>query len=138
MHNADNNVIDTHPTLLQFHIPITLKRSGHRAQTTSPNQPTARKAALTPMQKALIRGNRWLHALETGQAKNLQDLAQQTNVDPRYVNRMLNLTNLAPDIVADILDDKLPDHITITTLTTNTPRLWAEQQKLISNTRLTQ
>ncbi len=131
MHNADNNVIDTHPTPLQFHIPITFKRSGHRTQTTSPNQPATRKTALTPMQKALIRGHRWLDALETGQAKNLQDLAQQANVDPRYVNRMLNLTTLAPDIVADILDNKLPDHATISALTTNTPRLWAEQRKTL-------
>ncbi len=103
MHNVDNNVIDTHPTPLQFHIPITFKRSGHR----------------------------WLDTLETGQAKTLADLAQQANVDPRYVNRMLNLTTLAPDIVADILDNKLSDHTTISALTTNTPRLWAEQRRIL-------
>ncbi len=135
MHNVGNNAMTTHPTPLQFHIPITFKRSGHHTQATSPNQPAARKTKITPMQKALIRGHRWLHKLETGQAKTLSDLAQQTNVDPRYVNRMLNLTTLAPDIVADILDNKLPDHVTITTLTTNTPRLWVEQRKILIKAR---
>ncbi len=30
-----------------------------------------------------------------------------------YVSRMVNLTTLAPDIVAAILDDALPNHITL-------------------------
>ncbi len=132
MHNVDNSAMAPHPPPLQFHIPITFKRSGHSTQAISPNQPATRKTKITPMQKALIRGHRWLHALETGQAKTLADLAQQANVDPRYVNRMLNLTTLAPDIVADILDGKLSGHVTISTITTNTPRLWAEQRRLLT------
>ncbi len=55
--------------------------------------------------------------------RNLRDAAQQAGLDPGYVNRMISLTTLAPDIVADILDDKLPKHTSIARLSTNPLRL---------------
>ncbi len=100
-------LLSPYPIAIPHPYHVQTQQSSHANDFTQ-NQPVTRKATLTPMQKALIRGHRWLDALETGQAKALADLAQQANVDPRYVNHMLNLTTLAPDIVADILDDKLP------------------------------
>ena len=41
---------------------------------------------------------------------------------------MLNLTTLAPDIVAAILDDALPGHITLLDLAINPPVIWEEQR----------
>jgi len=40
---------------------------------------------------------------------------------------MVNLTTLAPDMVAAILDDTLPNHITLFDLASGTPPLWGEQ-----------
>jgi hypothetical protein len=40
---------------------------------------------------------------------------------------MVNLTTLAPDIVAAILDETLPPEVTLFELAAGTPLLWGEQ-----------
>ncbi len=42
--------------------------------------------------------------------------------------RLVNLTTLAPDIVAAILDDTLPNRITLFDLAVDPPALWDEQR----------
>jgi hypothetical protein len=44
---------------------------------------------------------------------------------------MVNLTTLAPDIVEAILEDALPDHLTLFDLAVDPPALWEEQRKRI-------
>jgi hypothetical protein len=39
-----------------------------------------------------------------------------------------DLTTLAPDIVAAILDDALPNHVTLFDLAVDPPALWDEQR----------
>jgi hypothetical protein len=50
---------------------------------------------------------------------------------------MVNLTTLAPDIVAAILDDELPNHITLFNLAVDPPLLWEEQRERIKITLFT-
>jgi hypothetical protein len=47
---------------------------------------------------------------------------------------MVNFTTLAPDIVAAILDDTLPNHITLFDLSVDPPALWEEQKERINKT----
>ena len=65
------------------------------------------------MQLALARGHRWLAMLESGGAKSITKLAAREKIDNSYLCRMLNLTPLAPDIVAALLDATLPHHVTV-------------------------
>lgn len=44
-----------------------------------------------------------------------------------------NLTTLAPDIVAAILDETLPSEVTLFDLASGTPLLWDEQRALIQS-----
>lgn len=67
----------------------------------------------TPLQLALARGYRWLAMMESGEAKYLKESAAREEIDSSYVSRMVNLTTPAPDIVAAILDNDLPNHITL-------------------------
>jgi len=46
---------------------------------------------------------------------------------------MVNLTTLAPDIVAAILDDALPNPVTLFDLAVDPPALWDEQRERLSN-----
>jgi hypothetical protein len=69
--------------------------------------------------------------LESGKVKNLTEIAALEGVDNSYVSRMVNLTTLAPDIVAAILDETLPDHVTLFDLASGTPLLWDEQRSLL-------
>jgi hypothetical protein len=86
----------------------------------------------TPLQLALSRGHRWLAMLESGEVKSLRELAQREGVDSSYVSRMINLTTLAPDIVAAILDEKLPPALTLFDLAVDPPALWEEQPARIN------
>ena len=61
----------------------------------------------------------------------MTEIAALEGVDNSYVSRMVNLTTLAPDIVAAILADNLPDHITLFELAVDPPALWDEQRERI-------
>jgi len=50
-------------------------------------------------------------------------------VDDRYVARFLNLTTLAPEIVAAILDETLPEDVTLADLSLNPAAGWDEQRE---------
>lgn len=118
-------------------IPIKIIRRGRRKAVTLPDgtsvQPRAWDNQPTQMQLALVRGHRWLAILESGNARNLAEVAEMEGMDRAYVSRMVNLTTLAPDIVAAILDESLPDHVTLFDLASGTPLLWDEQRALLCN-----
>jgi hypothetical protein len=58
----------------------------------------------------------------------LTEIAALEGVDNSYVSRMVNLTTLAPDIVEAILEDALPDNLTLFDLAVDPPALWEEQR----------
>ena len=58
----------------------------------------------------------------------MMEIALREGVDDSYVSRMVNLTTLAPDIVAAILEETLPSEVTLFELAAGTPLLWEEQR----------
>ena len=118
-------------------VPIQIKRRSGRKLVTLPNgkpaTPRPWDVAATPLQMALARGRCWLVMLELGEVKSLREIAERENIDNSYVSRMVNLTTLAPDIVAAILDDSLPNHITLFDLAVDPPALWEEQRGRINS-----
>ncbi len=122
---------------LHVTVPIKITRRGRSKAVLLPDgtafQPRVWDAEPTQMQLALARGHRWLRLLESGRARNMAEVAKMEGMDPAYVSRMVNLTTLAPDIVAAILDESLPDHVTLFDLASGTPLLWDEQRDLIHN-----
>jgi hypothetical protein len=111
-------------------VPIRIKRRGLRKTVTLPDggaEPRPWDATPTPLQLALARGHRWLAMLESGEVRSLKEIARRERVDDSYVSRMVNLTTLAPDIVAAILDETLPAEVTLFELAAGTPLLWEEQ-----------
>lgn len=115
-------------------IPIKISRRGRRKTITLPEgtalKPRNWDTEPTPIQLALARGYKWLGMIESGEPENIAEVAEKEGVDRSYVSRMVNLTTLAPDIVAAILDETLPDHVTLFDLASGTPLLWDEQRKL--------
>jgi len=79
-----------------------------------------------------VRRHRWLAILESGEAKSLKEIAAREGIDNSHVSRMVNLTSLAPDIVAAILDETLPPQVTLFDLASGTPLLWEEQRAIIN------
>ena len=118
--------------------PIQFKRRAGRRQITLPNnelgEPRPWGVAPTALQLALARGHRWHAMLESGQVCSFREIAAQEGVDNSYVSRMMNLTVLAPDIVEAILDDALPDHLTLFNIAVGPPALWEGQRTLMTFT----
>ena len=65
--------------------------------------------------------------LESGDVSSMKEIARREGVDDSYVSRMVNLTTLAPDIIAAILDDTLPADVTLFELAAGMPVRWKEQ-----------
>ena len=132
---GDADVVSASNGSMNVTIPIRIIRRGRRKAVTLPDgtavQPRAWDNQPTQMQLALVRGHRWLAILESGNARNLAEVAEMEGMDRAYVSRMVNLTTLAPDIVAAILDESLPDHVTLFDLASGTPLLWDEQRALL-------
>lgn len=133
---GEPDVIEASDGRLTLSIPIQIKRRSGRKLVTLPNGDTAKPrpwdTAATPLQLALARGHRWLAMLESGEAKSLKEIATAEGIDNSYVSRMVNLTTLAPDIVAAILDDTMPNHVTLFDLAVDPPALWEEQRTRIN------
>lgn len=120
-------------------IPIRIRRISGRKQVMVPPGISATaigEPVQTALQIALARGHRWLRLIETGKVANLAAIAKAENVDNSYVSRMVNLTTLAPDIQAAILDETLPDSVSLFDLAVDTPLSWeAQRQRLPHDNR---
>ena len=119
-------------------VPITLRqRSGRRVVALDGSgceSGERTRIVVTPLQLALARGHRWLRMLESGDVSSLREIAQRERADHSYVAKHINLTLLAPDIVAAILEDALPDGVRLSALLTNPPVLWEEQRAALGVT----
>ena len=71
--------------------------------------------------------------LDSGEVRTQQELADLEGVSNPYVSRMLRLTTLAPDLVAAILDDDLPDQIKLFDFSAMDPVIWDEQRALVAS-----
>lgn len=114
-----------------LNIPITLRqRSGRRVVAfggSGCESGERTRIGATPLQLALARGHRWLRMLEAGEVSSLREIAKRDGADHSYVAKHLNLTLMAPDIVAAILGDALPDGVRLSALLINPPMLWEDQ-----------
>ena len=116
---------------LTLSVPIQIKRRSGCKKITLPNGDSGKakhwNTKATPLQLALARGHRWLRMLESGEVQSLKEIAEREGVDNSYVSRMVNLTCLSPAMVAAILEDEMPDDITLFELAVDPPPLWEAQ-----------
>ena len=57
------------------------------------------------------------------------DIARRESTNHSYVARHINLTLLAPDIVAAILDETLPEGDQLLALAIKPPMLWRDRSR---------
>ena len=129
---GDPLLLRTKDGAVSVSIPIKIRRYSGRSQVVVPQGISVTTGSInvpTALQIALARGHRWLRLIEAGKVANLAGIAKLENVDRSYVSRMVNLTTLAPDIQAAILDETLPDTVSLFDLAIDTPLSWDEQRK---------
>lgn len=121
-------------TTFTIHIPVQFKRRGGRKLILAPDgvtSPVAPKPAVDgTMLKLLVKAHRWRRRIESGKAKSVTDLAAQEKVTDAYVQRVLLLTCLAPDIIATILDGRQPRGLSANLMLKDVPAGWQEQRRL--------
>jgi hypothetical protein len=81
--------------------------------------------------RALARAHRWKRLLEEGKYRSAGELAEAEGVSRNFVNRLLRLTLLAPDIVEAILDGRQPMAMQLEELGDAIPNEWEKQRKAL-------
>ena len=117
-------------------IPMAWKRRGGRKVIIAPDGGRAWAPAKPRPDDALIRAlaraHRWKGMLEEGRYRSAGELAEAECVTRSFVNRLLRLTLLAPDIVEAILDGRQPKGMQLEELTRAMPSGWAEQRESVA------
>ena len=115
------------------HIPMTWKRLGGRKVIIAPDGSDAWAPAKPrpdeTLIRALARAHRWKRMLEEGRCRSAAEIAQAEGVTRSFVNRLLRLTLLAPDIVGAILDGRQPKSIQLEDITQALSSAWDEQRQ---------
>jgi hypothetical protein len=75
--------------------------------------------------KALARAFRYQRMLDEGRYGSLTEMAAAEKIDRGYMGRLLQLTLLAPDIVAKIIDERPATQLTLPTLLKTFSMVWA-------------
>ncbi|MBK8176582.1 MAG: hypothetical protein IPK66_15315 [Rhodospirillales bacterium] len=113
-------------------IPMTWKRRGGRKVIIAPDGGDAWAPAKPrpdeTLIRALARAHRWKAMLEECRYRSAGELAEAEGVTRSFVNRLLRLTLLGPDIVEAVLDGRQPKGMQLEDLTRAMPSGWAEQR----------
>ena len=81
--------------------------------------------------RVLARAHRWKWLLEQSKYRSAGELAEAEGVTRSFVNRLLRLTLLAPDIVEPILNGHQAKGLQLAELTGRLPSTWAAQRQLL-------
>jgi hypothetical protein len=116
-------------------IPMAWKRRGGRKVIIAPDGgdawAPARPRPDNTLIRALARAHRWKRLLEDGTFRSAGEITEAEKVDRSFVNRLLRLTLLAPDIVDAILEGRQPKSVQLEELAKRTPSEWQEQRKTL-------
>lgn len=116
-------------------IPMTFVRQGGRKVIIAPDGgdawAPARPRPDEALIRAVVRAHRWKRLLERGKYRSAAELAEAEGVTRSFVNRLLRLTLLAPDIVEAILDGREPKGMQIEDLPRTVPGAWEEQRRIL-------
>ena len=71
--------------------------------------------------------------IDRGEAHSAQDIAKQEKLSTGYTEKVIRLTELAPDITSAIMDGRQPETLQINTLIKGRalPHDWNEQRKIL-------
>ena len=120
-------------TTIVVDIPMQWKRRGGRKVIIAPDGGDAWTPAKSrndeTLIRALARAHRWKRMLEEGRYRSAGEIAEAEKISRSFVNRLLRLTLLAPDIQEAILDGRQPKAMQLEELTRAMPMEWEEQRR---------
>jgi hypothetical protein len=118
-------------------IPMTWKRRGGRKVIIAPDGGDAWAPAKPrpdeTLIRALARAHRWKRMLEAGAYRSAGEIAEAEGITRSFVNRLVRLTLLAPDIQEAILDGRQARGMQIEEMTRAMPGEWEEQRRCVGS-----
>ena len=116
-------------------IPMTWKRCGGRKVIIAPDGgegwAPAKPRPDETLIRALVWAHRWKGLLEEPRHRSAGELAEAEGVTRSFVNRLLRLTLLAPDIQEVMLDGRQPKGMQLEELTRAMLSGWEAQRKAL-------
>jgi hypothetical protein len=116
-------------------IPMTWKRRGGRkviiALDGGDAWAPARRRPDDTLIRALARAHRWKRLIEDGTYRSAAEIAEAEGVTRSFVNRLLRLTLLAPDIVEVILEGREPKAMQLRELIDAISSKWENQRNAL-------
>jgi hypothetical protein len=126
-------------TTITVRIPMAFVRRGGRKVIVAPDggdawapSPPRPDEALI---RALVRAHHWRRLLKERKYRSAAELAEAEGLTRSFVNRLLRLTLLAPDIVEAILDGRQPKSMQLEKLTKPLPSAWDKQRQRLTKIR---
>ena len=119
---------------------MTFVRRGGRKVIAAPDGdpwPPSRPRPDEALIRAVVRAHRWRRLLEQKKYRSVSELAEAGDLTRSFVNRLLRLTLLAPNIVEAILDGRQPKGLQLEDVTRAMPITWDEQRQRFSDDRWT-
>jgi hypothetical protein len=114
-------------------IPMTWKRRGGQKVIIAPDGGDAWAPAKArpdeTLIRALARAHRWKRMLEQGKYDSTAEIAEAEQIGRSFVNRLLRLTLLAPDIQEAILEGRQAKGMQLEELTRAMLGTWEEQRE---------
>ncbi len=125
----------------EFHdipIPIQLKRCGQEMKVilSSSTHHAINNTTLEAIQKSIAKALIWNKQLVDGQVLSIQEIANIEHLSRSYTTRRLRLAYLAPDIIQDIFNGRLPPDLTLNKLLKGFPLEWKQQRITLGFTNL--
>jgi len=121
------------PSSFVIEVPFSVRRRGREMRLIL----NSSQRATRPVDKSLIgvvsRGYAWRHEIKNGTAASATVIAQREKLTPAYVSRLIDLSFLAPDILAGIVSGEAPADLTASQLQSisTIPLDWLSQRSLL-------
>ena len=119
---------------LTIHIPVAFKNRGGKKWFVTPVGGTdwvAAKQNRDPdLVRGLVLGRKWWKMLENGVVGSINEIATRAKISRPLVQRRIDMTLLAPDIMAAIMEGRQPRGFSMTSFRNAVPGLWEEQRRV--------
>ena len=76
---------------------------------------------------AVARGRKWQRDIDKGKVRDIKELTEILQLDHSYVSRVLRLAHLAPPLIEKVINDRMPENMSVARLRKGMSNNWDDQ-----------